>query len=266
MSARLSKCFEQLKQEARKALVPYIVAGDPDPSMTVDFMHTMVKEGASIIELGVPFSDPMADGPSIQKGHERALAHKVSCKNILSMVEQFRKTDTSTPIVLMGYLNPIEIFGYQAFADAAKAAGVDALLIVDLPPEEAAELKQALNQLDIDLIFLIAPTTTKARIQLICEQASGFLYYVSLKGVTGAGNLDIDAVNASIEEIRKVSNLPINVGFGIKDGESAARLAQIADGVVVGSTLVDQCASTDKKAINESLASIIRDIRSALDH
>lgn len=269
--SRLTPRFQELKAKNQKALVPYIVAGDPELSMTLIFMHDMVKAGASIIELGIPFSDPMADGPTIQAGHERALKNNVSCRDILALVAEFRGKDKSTPIVLMGYLNPIEIFGYEKFAKAAAKAGVDALLIVDLPPEEAAELKIFLQAQQIDLIFLIAPTTTQERIQLISSQASGFLYYVSLKGVTGAGNLDLEEVEQKISEIKSISNLPVNVGFGIKDGKSAAQIAKYADGVVVGSKLVEQCAllnsrkKPDKKAINLALQKTIADIRQAMD-
>ncbi len=265
MSVRLSKRFEELKSQKRKALVPYIVAGDPEISMTLDFMVELVCKGASIIELGMPFSDPMADGPSNQLGHERALKHKLSTMDILNTVSAFRKQDNETPVVLMGYLNPVEVYGYEKFSRDAAEAGVDALLIVDLPPEEATELKACLKQHGLDLIFLIAPTTTKERIALINSQASGFLYYVSLKGVTGAGHLDVAEVEKKISEIRSVSKLPINVGFGIKDGKSAAQLSKVADGVVVGSKLVDQCASGSKESIQKALGSVLSEIRQAMD-
>ena len=269
--SRLTPRFQELKAKNQKALVPYIVAGDPELSLTLTFMHDMVKAGASIIELGIPFSDPMADGPTIQAGHERALKNNVSCRDILALVAEFREKDKGTPIVLMGYLNPVEIFGYQKFAKAAAKAGVDAVLLVDLPPEEATEFKAALQSYEIDLIFLIAPTTTPERIKLIASQASGFLYYVSLKGVTGAGNLDLKEVEQKISEIKSISTLPINVGFGIKDGKSAAKIAQYADGVVVGSKLVEQCAllnarkKPDKKQIVFNLQKTISEIRQAMD-
>jgi tryptophan synthase alpha chain len=265
MSTRLATRFESLKAQNKKALIPYIVAGDPEISMTEDFMHALVESGASVIELGMPFSDPMADGPSNQLGHERALKNKISLDDVLQLVKNFREKDQETPVVLMGYLNPIEVYGYERFSQAAGKAGVDALLIVDLPPEEAADLKAEARKQNIDLIFLIAPTTTKERIALISSQASGFLYYVSLKGVTGAGHLDIDAVEKKLADIREVSKLPVNVGFGIKDGKSAAQLAKLADGVVVGSKLVDQCALEEKEKISSELTGILSEMRTAID-
>jgi tryptophan synthase alpha chain len=269
--SRLSSRFAELKTRNQKALIPYIVAGDPDASMTLNFMHTLVTAGASVIELGMPFSDPMADGSTIQAGHERALKNKVSCKTIFSLVKEFRDSDNHTPVVLMGYLNPVEIFGYAAFADAAAKAGVDALLIVDLPPEEADELKSALQEQNMDLIFLLAPTTTLERTKFIISRASGFLYYVSLKGVTGAGNLDLNEVNQHLSTIKKLTDLPVNVGFGIKDGKSAAQLSHFADGVVVGSKLVEQCAlvnsdnESTQQQISDALHHILADIRKAMD-
>lgn len=269
--SRIAKRFQELKAQNKKALIPYVVAGDPDLDFTLVLMHQMVKAGASLIELGIPFSDPMADGPSIQLGHERALENNVSCHDVLALVKSFRESDNETPIVLMGYLNPFEIFGYEKLANAASDAGVDALLIVDLPPEEASEFKQALSKKNIDLIFLIAPTTTKKRIALISQQASGFLYYVSLKGVTGAGNLDIKEVEEKIVEIRSISALPINVGFGIKDGQSAAQLSKFSDGVIIGSKLVEQCDSRnydgniDKIKIAHNICNILADIHSAMN-
>jgi tryptophan synthase alpha chain len=268
--SRIANRFESLKAENKKALIPYIVAGDPDLDLTLVLMHEMVEAGASLIELGIPFSDPMADGPSIQLGHERALRNNTSTRDVLALVKSFREKDSLTPIVLMGYLNPFEIFGYEKFAIAASVAGVDALLVVDLPPEEATDFKAELNKKDIDLIFLIAPTTTKERIAIINKQASGFLYYVSLKGVTGAGNFDINEVEEKISEIRSISDLPITVGFGIKDGESAAQLSSFSDGVVVGSKLVDQCVlknydgNLDKIKVTQSITSILREMHSAM--
>lgn len=268
--SRIAKRFQELKSQHKKALIPYVVAGDPDLDFTLVLMHQMVSAGASIIELGIPFSDPMADGPTIQLGHERALKNKVSLHDVLSLVKNFREQDLETPIVLMGYLNPFEIFGYEKFAAAASEAGVDALLIVDLPPEEASTFKLALTKNNMDLIFLIAPTTTKQRIALITQQASGFLYYVSLKGVTGAANIDIKEVQEKLSEIRSISQLPINVGFGIKDGQSAAQLSKFADGVVVGSKLVEQCdlrnydGNIDKLKIANSISSILSDMHNAM--
>jgi len=199
----------------------------PGPDVTVPLMHAMVKAGADIIELGVPFSDPMADGPVIQRASERALVHHTSLRDVMEMVRAFRIDDQETPVILMGYLNPIEVMGYEAFATAAADAGVDAALTVDLPPEEASELLPALNERNLDAIFLLAPTTVSARINKICKAASGFVYYVSLKGVTGASNLDLSGIKDKVSEIRRSTDLPVGVGFGIKDAATAAAVAQV---------------------------------------
>lgn len=265
--SRIAERFAALKAAGRKALIPYITAGDPEPGVTVKAMHAMVGAGADIIELGVPFSDPMADGPVITKAHERALRHHVSLRMVLDMVREFRKDDATTPVVLMGYLNPVEVMGYAAFAHAAAAAGVDGVLTVDLPPEEADDLSRELKGLGLDPIYLLAPTTTPERIRLITAAASGYVYYVSLKGVTGAATLDIPAVAKRIETIRTISHLPIGVGFGIKDASSAAAVAAHADGVVVGSVLVDRISrlQDDVAAIPAALAAILQDMRDAMD-
>ncbi|MBL1432662.1 MAG: tryptophan synthase subunit alpha [Gammaproteobacteria bacterium] len=236
--SRISTCFADLAKANRQALIPFVTAGDPEPGITVTLMHAMVKAGADIIELGVPFSDPMADGPVIQRASERALAHNVSLYDVLGMVKSFRETNNETPVVLMGYLNPVEAMGYEAFAENAANAGVDGVLTVDMPPEEAKDLVAALKGKDIDPIFLVAPTSNAGRIARINALASGFIYYVSLKGVTGAANLDIDSVKAKLAEIRGISQLPLGVGFGVREPADAANLASIADGVIVGSTLV----------------------------
>ncbi|MES9967033.1 MAG: tryptophan synthase subunit alpha, partial [Sedimenticola sp.] len=196
--SRIRGRFEQLKAQGRTALVPYVTAGDPNPEVTVPLMHAMVEAGADIIELGVPFSDPMADGPVIQRASERALEHKVSLRDVLEMVRSFRQKDADTPVILMGYLNPIEIMGYATFAEAAADAGVDGVLTVDIPPEESAELLEALRPRELDPIFLLAPTSTDERIKRICAAASGFVYYVSVKGITGAANLAVDEVAAKV--------------------------------------------------------------------
>lgn len=265
--SRISKCFEQIKAANKKALVTYIVCGDPYPSATLDVMHELVAKGVDIIELGVPFSDPMAEGPVIQHAHERALKHNVSLRDTLAVVKAFRETNQQTPVVLMGYANPVECFGYAAFADAASAAGIDGLLTVDLPPEEVGELKAELDRVGIDNIFLLAPTTKAERGREIARLASGFLYYVSLKGVTGAGHLDVGAVKDKLAEFG-INDLPVCVGFGIKDANTAKQIAQHADGVVVGSALVarmgaDAAASSD--AIASDLGVLIGEIRQALD-
>lgn len=266
--SRISGCFRRLRQEERRALIPYITAGDPQPQVTVPLMHAMVEAGADILELGVPFSDPMADGPVIQAACERALAHHVSLRDVLAMVQQFRSQDRHTPVVLMGYLNPIEVMGYEAFADAAKVAGVDGVLTVDLPPEEADELTGVLRTRDIDPIFLLAPTSTGERIKRICGAASGFVYYVSLKGVTGAASLDVDSVASKLADIRAATDLPVGVGFGIKDAATAARVAAVADAVVIGSAIVNKIASmTDAVAgINGEVGAFLAQVRHAIDH
>ncbi|MBT8139817.1 MAG: tryptophan synthase subunit alpha [Gammaproteobacteria bacterium] len=245
--SRIKKTLRQLKQNGRKAVVPYIVAGDPGIESTLPLMHALVEAGADIIELGVPFSDPMAEGPVIQLAHERALAQGVSLQQTLDTVAAFRRSDTQTPVVLMGYANPVEAFGYTRFATSAAAAGVDGILTVDMPPEEIGALNTALREQDIDSILLIAPTTTDQRIEKICAAASGYIYYVSLKGVTGAGHLDSASVAAKVARIRNASDLPVCVGFGIKDAASAKAVAAVADGVVVGSVLVDALASAAKQ-------------------
>lgn len=241
--SRLGQCFATLREANRRAVIPYLVAGDPDPSLTVPMMHALVAAGADIIEIGVPFSDPMSEGPIIQQGHERALAHGVSLRDVLGMVREFRGADAHTPLVLMGYANPVERMGYTAVADACAEAGIDGMITVDLPPEEVAVLNGELKRVGLDNIFLISPTTPAARMATIAAEASGFIYYVALKGVTGAGNLDTADVAAHLDTIRGVTGLPIAVGFGIKDATSAAAVAACADGVVVGSALVDGVAA-----------------------
>ncbi len=238
--SRIKNCFATLNTAGRKALIPFVTAGDPDPALTVPLMHAMVEAGADIIELGVPFSDPMADGPVIQRAAERALRHHVSLRDVLGMVAEFRQQDAHTPVVLMGYLNPVEVMGYPVFAAAAENAGVDGVLTVDLPPEEAQACADELRARDIDPIFLLAPTTDDTRIKLICEAASGYVYYVAVKGVTGAGNLDVASVADKLAQIRALSHLPVGVGFGIKDASAAAAVAAVADAVIVGSALVKQ--------------------------
>lgn len=266
--SRISQSVTQAKTAGKKLLVAYVVNGDPYPEATLPTMHALVAQGVDIIELGVPFSDPMAEGPVIQKGHERALEHHTSLKGTLEIVKQFRATNTKTPVVLMGYANPVERFGYKAFAKAAADVGVDGLLTVDLPPEEVVVLKQELDANGLDNIFLLAPTTTVARAQKIASHASGFLYYVSLKGVTGAGHLDVDSVKAKLADFGKLTDLPVCVGFGIKDPETAKAIAQLADGVVVGSVLVEKMGSMAGQpvaAIATAVGDIVGGIRKAID-
>lgn len=266
--SRIENTFAQLRQQQRKALIPYVTAGDPQRQTTVPLMHAMVDAGADLIELGVPFSDPMADGPVIQKACERALADGTSLRDVLAMVGEFRRQNDSTPVVLMGYLNPIERMGYEAFADACVEAGVDGVLLVDLPPEESGDTAPLFKQRGVDLIFLVAPTTTEARIRRIAEAASGYLYYVSLKGVTGAASLDVDDVAARVETIRNLTQLPIGVGFGIKDAQSARAVSRVADGVVVGSALVNRVAehADSPERIAPAVAAVLADMRTAMDN
>ena len=263
---RITVRFDKLKEIGRKALIPYITAGDPNPQVTVPLMHAMVGAGANLIELGVPFSDPMADGPVIQRASERALKHNISLHDILQMVSTFRKMDDITPVVLMGYLNPIEIMGYENFAGQAKEAGVDGVLIVDIPPEEATDLLAALRKVELYPIFLLAPTSTPERIKRICDAANGFVYYVAVKGVTGASHLDIDAVEKKVAEIKTLTELPIGVGFGIKDAETAAQISRVADAVVVGSALVSriEAVADEPKKAKDSVIELLLSMRKAM--
>jgi tryptophan synthase alpha chain len=265
--SRISGCFQQLRTQGRKALIPYLTAGDPHPRLTVALMQALVTAGADIIELGVPFSDPMADGPVIQRAHERALAHGTSLHTVLAQVAEFRQQDNRTPVVLMGYLNPIETWGYAEFAQAAAASGVDGCLIVDLPPEEAHPLVDVLRSHALDLIFLIAPTTTEARAKRIIAQGSGFLYYVSLKGVTGAGHLDSASIRDRLAQLRPLTSLPLGVGFGIRDGATARAVAEWADAVVVGSALIQQIESfaADPEKLLLEVQRWLAELRTALD-
>lgn len=264
--SRLSQRFQELKAAGTPALTCYIVSGDPDPEQTLPAMKALVEAGADVIELGIPFSDPMAEGPVIQKGHERALAHGVSLRSTLKLVEAFRQSDNTTPVVLMGYANPIERMGYEQFARASAEAGVDAALTVDLPPEEAKTLDAALAAVGLDNIFLVAPTTTDERIDSIVKLARGFIYFVSLKGVTGASHLDIDSVTANLARIRARTGLPVQVGFGIKDAQSAKAVAACADGVVIGSALVALMGTGENgKGLCKKLQDFLQPIRAALN-
>ena len=264
---RIAARFQALKARGRTALVPFVTAGDPSPGVTVPLMHAMVAAGADLIELGVPFSDPMADGPVIQRASERALAQGVALHHVLDMVQTFRRQDTETPVVLMGYLNPIEVMGYQAFAESAHAAGVDGALVVDMPPEEGHDLVAALRERGLDLVYLLAPTSTDERIRLIGEVASGFVYYVSVKGVTGAGHLDTDSVAQRLQAIRAGIDLPVGVGFGIKDPETAERVARVADAVIVGSAIVSRMEALvgTPDRIPAAIADFLAGLRAAID-
>lgn len=263
--SRIKSVFAALKQQGKTALIPYITAGDPHPKFTVSLMHTLVEHGADMIELGVPFSDPMADGPVIQRASERALLHKVGLTAVLDMVKTFRQTDQSTPIILMGYANPIEAIGALAFADRAKAADVDGVITVDYPPEECGNFVKELRARDIDPVFLLSPTTEARRVELIVNQASGFVYYVSLKGVTGAANLDIVEVAGRVASIREQTNLPVGVGFGIRDAATAKATAAIADAVVVGSRMVLEIEASNEANLLSNVANLMTELKSAVD-
>jgi len=265
--SRIKSRFAVLQAADRTALIPFVTAGDPTPSVTVPLLHAMVAAGADIIELGVPFSDPMADGPVIQRASERALEHHVSLRDVLRMVREFRRTDHDTPVVLMGYLNPIEVLGYGEFAQQAEEAGVDGVLTVDLPPEESGSLLASLGTTGIDPIFLVAPTTTDERIRRICAVASGFVYYVSIKGVTGASHLDLSVVAEKLDHIRAATTLPLGVGFGIKDAATAAQVSELADAVIVGSALVKRVEELANRpqAVATEVAKLIAAMRRSMD-
>lgn len=268
--SRISETIASKQTQGKKVLIPYIVAGDPGLELTVPLMHALVASGADIIELGMPFSDPSSDGPVIQKGAERALRAGTTLTHIFAMVREFREKDKDTPIVLMGYLNPVEIMGYEAFAAEVKASGADGILIVDLPTAECEEFFAALHTKGLDTIFLVAPTTNAARLESICKHTSGYLYYVSLKGVTGAAITDKGDIRAKIDHLRHITELPIVVGFGIKDAASARDMAAISDGVIVGSALVEKIGhlQTDMRYSNAQLSAtvgVIGEIRRAID-
>lgn len=263
-AARIEARFERLRARGGKGLIPFVTAGDPHPSRTVPLMHALAHAGADLIELGVPFSDPMADGPAIQRASERALAEGVHLSDVLGQVAEFRRTDTDTPVVLMGYLNPVEAMGWERFADEAAVAGVDGVLLVDLPPEEDEEGARRLRASGLAPIRLAAPTSTERRLRRICAAASGFLYCVSLKGVTGSDDLDLERMIADLERVRRHTSLPLAAGFGIKDAGTAVRAAAAADAVVVGSALVERIEREDGDPCTVA-AGFVRDLRRALD-
>jgi tryptophan synthase alpha chain len=263
--SRIQGRFEALAKAKRKGLIPYITAGDPHPSLTVPLMRALVESGADILELGVPFSDPMADGPVIQRSGERALKHGVGLAHVLAMVSEFRGKDDETPIVLMGYANPIEAMGIERFAAAAKAAGIDGVIVVDYPPEECLDFCALMKRSGVDPIFLLAPTSTKKRIDEVARSGSGYLYYVSLRGVTGAANIDLSDVASHIPQIRAATKLPIGVGFGIRDAESARRVAQTADAVVIGSRIIQEIESAGPEHAVSRVKQFLAPIRKALD-
>jgi tryptophan synthase alpha chain len=265
--SRLAATFEELSKTGRKALIPFITAGDPRPDFTLPMMHAMVEAGADVIELGVPFSDPMADGPVIQRASERALDHKMSLRRTLAIATEFRRTNQQTPVVLMGYVNPIEAMGYEDFANAAQRAEIDGVLTVDLPPEEAEECVALLKARDIDPIFLLAPNSSDERIKKMDAAGSGYIYYVSLKGVTGAGHLDIADVENKLNLIRANTRLPVAIGFGVKDAQTAKTIAGIGDGVVIGSALISKIEANldDPERAKSEIIELLKSMRQAMD-
>jgi len=263
--SRIQNAFDRLNAEGRKALIPFITAGDPDVVLTLPLMHALVEAGADVIELGVPFSDPMADGPTIQRASERALAKGMTLRKVLELVVAFRAADGKTPVVLMGYANPIEAMGLERFAAAASAAGVDGVLVVDYPPEEAGNFGAAMKAHGLDPIFLIAPTSTAARIAQVAEIASGYVYYVSLAGVTGSGALNVEAVAERLPAIREKTGLPVGVGFGIRDAATASRIAGFADAVVVGSRIIEEIEKSTAETACANVKALVADIRRGVD-
>ncbi|MBK8816066.1 MAG: tryptophan synthase subunit alpha [Methylococcaceae bacterium] len=265
--SRLAATFEKLAQSGRKALIPFVTAGDPKPEFTLPLMHALVDAGVDVIELGVPFSDPMADGPVIQRASERALAHKMSLSKTLALATEFRKTDQKTPLVLMGYLNPIEAMGYENFANAAQRADIDGVLTVDLPPEEGEHSAELLRERGVDTIFLLAPNSSHERIHKMATIGSGYLYYVSLKGVTGAGHLNVQDVETKLNEIKSITSLPVSIGFGVKDAETARTISSLGDGVVVGSALISKIENNldDLESAKSEIIKLLTSMRQAMD-
>lgn len=265
--SRIEHRLSILRDQGRKALIPYITAGDPNTEETLHIMHSLVESGADLIELGVPFSDPMADGPVIQRACERALAKGCSSRDVLEVVRRFRETDTETPVILMGYLNPVEAMGYDVFAEYAASVGVDGVLMVDLPPEEAGAVVSHFREWGLDLIFLISPTTSDERIRRVGEYSSGYVYYVSLKGVTGSATIDAGAVEERVAHIQNLTELPVGVGFGIRDAETAAAIGRVSDAIIVGSVIVD-CIGRHPEGgepLSQALKALVKPLRDSLD-
>lgn len=267
---RIDQRFAQLQAQGRKGLIPYIAAGDPSVQLTVPLLHALARAGADVIELGVPFSDPSADGPVIQRATERAIRNGVGLARTIEFVREFRQSDTLTPVVLMGYTNPIELMahrmgGLKAFAEFVRAAGVDGLLVVDYPPEECEEFSAALKAVGIAPIFLLAPTSTAARIASVAKIAAGYIYYVSLKGITGSAHLDVASVAAKLPLIKRHGAIPVGVGFGIRDAASAKAVAEVADAVVIGSRIIQELENTPPEGAVAAVENFVRGIRLALD-
>ncbi len=263
--SRIQTTFSALEKQGRKALIPFITAGDPNPELTLPLMRALVAGGADIIELGVPFSDPMADGPTIQRASERALAQGMSLRKVLAIVREFRKENASTPVVLMGYANPVEAYGLEGFARDASDSGIDGVLIVDYPPEECIEFSAAMKSAGIDPVFLLAPTSTEQRYAEVAEAGSGYIYYVSLKGVTGSATLDLDEVARRIPAIRAKVGMPVGVGFGIRDAATAARIATMADAVVIGSRIIEEIENGTVEEAPARVTRLLSGIRAAMD-
>ncbi|HQT81580.1 MAG: tryptophan synthase subunit alpha [Ferrovum sp. 37-45-19] len=264
--SRIEQVFASLTSQQRCALIPFFTVGDPELSTCLPTMHAMVAAGADIIELGIPFSDPMADGPVIQRASERALKNKVRLIDVLNTVKEFRQTNNHTPLVLMGYANPIERMGVSTFVKNCHDVGVDGVLVVDYPPAEAKLLADALNPFSIDPIFLIAPTTTDERVEDIARMAKGYVYYVSLRGVTGASHIDVQDVQAQVARIKRHVSIPVGVGFGIRDGDTARAIGQFSDAVVVGSRIVETIEQAETKKIPQEVGKLIQELRQALDN
>jgi tryptophan synthase alpha chain len=263
--SRIDAAFARLAAEGRKALIPFITVGDPSLAVTVPLMHELVKSGVDVIELGVPFSDPMADGPVIQRASERALKLGVGLRDVLACVAEFRQTNADTPVVLMGYANPIERMGLDAFGDAAVGAGVDGVLVVDYPPEESATLLSVMDKRGLATIYLLSPTSSPERIKLVAAAARGYVYYVSLKGVTGAGNIDTLEVGRKIAEIKAQVKIPVGVGFGIRDGATAKRVGDVADAVVIGSRIVQEIETAAPADVVANVGKLVAGFRAAMD-
>ena len=263
--SRIATTFSALKAQNKTGLVTFITAGDPGPELTVPLMHALVEGGANVLELGVPFSDPMAEGPVIQRACERALQFNIGLKDVFAFVREFRQKDQTTPVVLMGYANPIDRIGQQEFIRCAKEAGADGAIVVDYPPEECAEFAAAMREADLDLIFLLAPTSTVERVKQVAQHGGGFSYYVSLKGVTGSGAIDTEDVARRVNAIREHVKLPIGVGFGIRDGATAKAVAQVADAVVIGSRIIQEIESVPKDQAVDAVRTFTAAIRTALD-
>ena len=263
--SRIASTFERLAREKKKALIPFVTAGDPSPAITVPLMHAMVEAGVDIIELGVPFSDPMADGPVIQRSSERALKFGVGLNDVLRYVGEFRKTNQTVPVVLMGYANPIERMGMKVFAERASTAGVDGVLVVDYPPEESLALLETMDAAGIDVVYLLSPTSSPERIKLVSAAARGYIYYVSLKGVSGAANIDTSDVELMIAKIKAQTKLPVGVGFGIRDGDTARRISRFADAVIIGSRIIQEMESATADTAVEKVRELLADIRKKMD-